>query len=98
MIKALSWQTSSYSIEHLHRKLILTRSTYAFRINPTPSQVRELVVFYRINYNSWCSSEKRSVRIKVSSMIPIIWLVVLGAGGDYALYAQVSQFLIFDVL
>lgn len=52
-------------------------------------QLRTLVEFYRNNYVSWRSTEKRSVRIRISYMVPIIWLVVLAAGGDFALNAQV---------
>ncbi|XP_022689892.1 uncharacterized protein LOC111261000 isoform X3 [Varroa jacobsoni] len=77
-----------------HVKWLMTSVTAVFTMGYifiNLNKVRDLVVFYRINYNSWCSSEKRSVRIKVSSMIPIIWLVVLGAGGDYALYAQLRN-------
>ncbi|XP_022689891.1 uncharacterized protein LOC111261000 isoform X2 [Varroa jacobsoni] len=84
-----------------HVKWLMTSVTAVFTMGYifiNLNKVRDLVVFYRINYNSWCSSEKRSVRIKVSSMIPIIWLVVLGAGGDYALYAQEEIKQYFDAL
>lgn len=96
-IIAVAWGSNAW-----HHIKWLTGSATAFftvfYIRLKLGKVRQLVDFYTINYNSWRSTEKRSVRVKISYMIPLLWCVVLASGIDFALNARQEYVKYFTTL
>ncbi|XP_028967376.1 uncharacterized protein LOC114828242 [Galendromus occidentalis] len=96
-IIAVSWGLNAWR----HIKWLTSSATALFTffyIRIRITKVRQLVDFYTINYNSWRSTEKRSIRLNISYMIPLLWCVVLAAGIDFAAYARSDYVEYFLVL